>query len=291
MSFAPAHVLQQPKQRLSFSALFSIGLHTFVLFGITFVVPNLKNIPIVSQPLEVVLVNSKSGNRPNSATAYAQNNLDAGGNTDDEHRSKTPFPVLGDGKRFTPEQVAQHLRQLEQETKRLLTRSKSDYSVAQNKTRKQQRENSGTNGQDLIKRSLEIARLEAQINKTLDMYEKLPRRKFIGSRTQEYRFAQYVEDWRSKVERIGNMNYPEMARRDKIYGKLALTVSIRADGSVESIEINRPSGQRILDASAIRIVKLAAPYAPFPPDIRKDTDIISITRTWIFTSTDKLESE
>jgi len=100
-----------------------------------------------------------------------------------------------------------------------------------------------------------------------------------------------VEDWRAKVERIGNLNYPEIARRDKIYGKLALTVSIRADGSVESIEVNRPSGQRILDASAIRIVKLSTPFAPFPPDIRKDTDILSITRTWIFTSTDKLESE
>jgi protein TonB len=163
--------------------------------------------------------------------------------------------------------------------------------VAENKTQKQQHKNSGSDGQDLVKRSLEIARLEAQINKSLDMYEKLPRRKFIGARTQEYRFAQYVEDWRAKVERIGNLNYPEMARRDKIYGKLALTVSIRADGSVESIEVNRPSGQRILDASAVRIVKLSAPFAPFPPDIRKDTDIISITRTWIFTSTDKLESE
>ena len=291
MSFAAANVLQQPTPRLSFSALLSIGLHVFALFGITFVVPDIKNIPVVSQPLEVVLVNSKSGNRPSGATAYAQNNLDGGGNTDDEHRARTPFPVLGDGKHFTPEQTMRHLRQLEQETKRLLTRRKSDYSVAQNKTRKQQRENSGSNGQDLVKRSLEIARLEAQINKSLDMYEKLPRRKFIGSRTQEYRLAQYVEDWRSKVERIGNLNYPEMARREKIYGKLALTVSIRADGSVESIEINRPSGQRILDASAVRIVKLAAPFAPFPPDIRKDTDIISITRTWIFTSTDKLESE
>ena len=142
-----------------------------------------------------------------------------------------------------------------------------------------------------MQRSLEIARLEAQISKSLDMYEKMPKRRFIGARTQEYRFAQYVEDWRAKVERIGNLNYPEIARSQKIFGKLTLTVSIRADGSVESIEINRPSGQRILDASAIRIVKLAAPFPPFPPDIRKDTDILSITRTWMFTSTDKLESE
>ncbi|MDO8988194.1 MAG: energy transducer TonB [Sideroxyarcus sp.] len=291
MKFPAARALRQPKQRLSFSVLFSFGLHTFVLFGIGFVVPDWKNIPVISQPLEVTLVNSKSSNRPNKATAYAQSNLDGGGNTEEEHRAKTPFPVLGDGKRFTPEQTAQRLRQLEQETKRLLTRSKSDYFVAENKTQKQQRENSGTNGRDLVQRSLEIARLEAQINKSLDMYEKLPRRKFIGARTQEYRFAQYVEDWRAKVERIGNLNYPEVARRDKIYGKLALTVSIRADGSVESIEVNRPSGQRILDASAIRIVKLSAPFPPFPPEIRKDTDVLSITRTWIFTSTDKLESE
>ena len=291
MKYPSANILQQPKQRLSFSVLFSFSLHAFVLFGISLVVPDWKNIPIVSQPLEVVLVNSKSGNRPNGATAYAQSNLDGGGNTEDDQRAKTPFPVLGEGKRFTLEQTTQHLRQLEQETKRLLTRRKSDYSVAENKTQKQQHKNSGANGQDLVKRSLEIARLEAQINKSLDMYEKLPRRKFIGARTQEYRFAQYVEDWRAKVERIGNLNYPEMARRDKIYGKLALTVSIRSDGSVESIEVNRPSGQRILDASAVRIVKLSAPFAPFPPDIRKDTDIISITRTWIFTSTDKLESE
>jgi protein TonB len=291
MKFPAASALRQPKQRLSFSVLFSFGLHTFVLFGIGFVVPDWKNIPVISQPLEVTLVNSKSSNRPNKATAYAQSNLDGGGNTEEEHRAKTPFPVLGDGKRFTPEQTAQRLRQLEQETKRLLTRSKSDYFVAENKTQKQQRENSGTNGRDLVQRSLEIARLEAQINKSLEMYEKLPRRKFIGARTQEYRFAQYVEDWRAKVERIGNLNYPEVARRQKIYGKLALTVSIRADGSVESIEVNRPSGQRILDASAIRIVKLSAPFPPFPPEIRKDTDVLSITRTWIFTSTDKLESE
>jgi protein TonB len=291
MKFPSASVLQQPKPRLSLSMAFSFGLHTFVLFGIAFVVPASRHFPAVNQPLEVTLVNSKSGNRPNNATAYAQNNLEGGGNTDEEHRTKTPFPVLGDGKRFTPEQAAQRVRQLEQETKRLLTRNKSDYSVAENKTQKQQRENSGANGRDLVKRSLEIARLEAQINKSMDMYEKLPRRKFIGARTQEYRFAQYVEDWRAKVERIGNLNYPEIARREKIYGKLALTVSIRSDGSVESIEVNRPSGQRILDASAIRIVKLATPFAPFPPDIRKDTDILSITRTWIFTSTDKLESE
>ena len=140
MKYQPANVLQQPKQRLSLSMAFSFGLHAFVLFGIAFVVPLSKNIPIASQPLEVTLVNSKSSNRPSNATAYAQNNLEGGGNTEDDRRAKTPFPVLGEGKHYTPEQAAKRLRQLEQETKRLLTRNKSDYSVAQNKTQNQQKD-------------------------------------------------------------------------------------------------------------------------------------------------------
>jgi periplasmic protein TonB len=284
------NVLQQSGQRLTFSVLLSFALHTFFLFGITFVVPNSKNTPTLSQPLEVVLVNSKSSRRPNNATAYAQNNLDGGGNTEDDRHAKTPFPVLGDAQHFTPEQTAQRLRQTQQESQRLLTRNKSDFSVAQNKTQQQNQDSSNAEGHDLVQRSLEIVRLEAQINKNLSMYEKMPKRKFIGARTQEYRYAQYVEDWRAKVERIGNLNYPEIARTQKIYGSLTLTVSIRSNGSVEDIEINRSSGQRILDASAVRIVKLSAPFPPFPPDIAKDTDILSITRTWTFTSSDKLES-
>lgn len=284
------NALQLLRRRMTFAVVFSVALHAFVLFGITFVLPDPKEPLIISQPLEVVLVNSKSRNRPNKATAYAQSNLDGGGNIEEDRRAKTPFPVLGDAQRFTPEQTTQRQRQLEEETKRLLTRTKGGYSVAEEKDQQHQTSDND-NGQDLVQRSLEIARLEAQISKRLDMYEKMPKRKFIGARTQEYRYAQYVEDWRAKVERIGNLNYPEMARREKIYGKLTLTVSIRSDGSVESIEISRPSGQRILDASAIRIVKLASPYPPFPPDISRETDILSITRTWIFTSTDQLESE
>ncbi|MBW8079064.1 MAG: TonB family protein, partial [Gallionella sp.] len=94
-----------------------------------------------------------------------------------------------------------------------------------------------------------------------------------------------------KVERIGNLNYPEQARREQIYGKLQLSVSIKADGTIESVEVSRSSGQRILDAAAMRIVRLAAPYPPLPADIRRDTDILTITRTWTFTPSDKLESE
>jgi len=279
------------KQPLAAALVFSLALHAFALFGIGFVLPDPRKAADLPQPLQVVLVNSKSRARPAKADALAQHNLDGGGNTPEERRAKNPLPALKDGKQFTPEQAARRQQQLEQESKRLLTQIKSTHSVVQENNRQQQQESERMSGEDLVQRSLEIARLEAEIHKNLDTYQKMPRRKFIGARTQEFRFAQYVEDWRIKVERIGNLNYPEQARQQKIFGSLQLTVAIRADGSVENVEVSHSSGQRILDAAAQRIVKLAAPFAPLPPDIRRDTDILSITRTWTFTQSDKLESE
>ena len=279
------------KQPLAAALAFSLVLHVFALFGIGYVLPDPRHAANLLKPLEVVLVNSKSKSRPAKADALAQSNLDGGGNTPENRRAKSPLPTLADDRQFTPEQAARRVQQLEQEAIRLLALIKSTHSVAQEKTQKQQPTSERVSGEDLVQRSLAIARLEAQISKDFDAYQKIPRRKFIGARTQEYRFAQYIEDWRIKVERIGNLNYPEAARQKKIYGNLQLTVSIRADGSVESVEVSRPSGHRILDAAAMRIVKLAAPYAPLPPDIRRDTDILSITRTWTFTQADQLQSE
>jgi protein TonB len=279
------------KQPIGRSVAFSLCLHAFVLFGIGFVLPNPRNNQNLLQPLEVVLVNSKSRSQPVKADALAQNSLDGGGNTADNKRASTPLPNLSDDKQFTPEQSTQRLQKLEQQVKKLMTQAKSMYSVTQEQAEKQKQDGSNMNGRDLVQRSLEIARLEAQINREFSAYQKLPQRKFIGARTQEYRYAQYIEDWRIKVERIGNLNYPVQARQQKIFGKLQLTVSIRSNGTLESVEVSKSSGQRILDAAAVRIVKLAAPYAPFPDDIRKDTDILSIVRTWHFTSADQLESE
>jgi protein TonB len=134
----------------------------------------------------------------------------------------------------------------------------------------------------------EMAQLQASISQQWDAYQKRPKRAFIGANVREYAFARYVEDWVTKVERIGNVNYPEAARRQGIYGSLRLTVSIFADGRIETVEVDHSSGSKILDTAAIRIVELAAPYAPFPDDMRKKADILSITRTWTFTRSDRL---
>jgi len=144
-------------------------------------------------------------------------------------------------------------------------------------------------GRDLLDSAAAVARIEAQIDRDLKELAKRPRKKFIGARAQEYRFAQYVEDWRQKVERIGTLNYPEAAR-GRLYGSLLLSVTIRSDGTVERVGVHRSSGHKVLDDAALRIVKMAAPYSPFPPDIRKDYDVIEITRTWTFTNSDQVRA-
>jgi len=133
---------------------------------------------------------------------------------------------------------------------------------------------------------LRIAQLEAQIAKEWDEYQKLPRRKFIGARTEGVVYAEYVDQWRQRIEKIGTQYFPEEARRRKLFASLVMTVHIRADGSVEKVEIDRSSGYRLLDAAARRAVDLAGPFPPFPPAVRKDWDILSISRTFSYTRSD-----
>ena len=135
---------------------------------------------------------------------------------------------------------------------------------------------------ELINRSMELASLDQQLRQSMQAYSQRPRQAFISARTQEFKYASYMNEWVSKVERVGNLNYPDAARRQNITGSLMLQVSINPDGSVRNIRLLRPSGQKVLDDAAIRIVQLAAPFAPLPPEISKDTDILHITRTWEF---------
>ena len=139
----------------------------------------------------------------------------------------------------------------------------------------------------LASRGQELARLNAKLVEDTAAFANRPRRKAISASTQEYKYASYLETWRRKVEAIGNLNYPEEARRRKLYGNLILQVGVRADGSLEEVRVLRSSGSTILDEAAVRIVHLAAPFAPFPPDIRRETDFLDITRTWQFLSNNR----
>lgn len=142
----------------------------------------------------------------------------------------------------------------------------------------------------LIASSMEMASLNAELEQRLEAMAKRPRRKYISARTKEYKYAAYLEAWRSKVERVGNLNYPDSARRANLSGSLLLDVALNPDGSVSEITVRRSSGHQLLDEAAINIVRLAAPYAPFPPDIRKEVDVLHITRTWQFLNSDRFSA-
>lgn len=278
--------------RMQVAVAVSVVFHAFLIFGVSFKLPDMPN--LANQPLEVTLVNAKTQARPLKADALAQASLDGGGNTDARRRARSPLPVPREARPEADLSMAQkRVEQLEREAKQLMTQPRSRTAVAAaSETPQPQAETQvAPNAADIMNRSLEIARLEASIAREWESYQQRPRRRFIGARTREYRFARYIEDWRVKMERIGELNYPQAARDQRLYGSLVVTVSIKADGSLERVDINRPSGQRILDAAALRIVQLAAPFAPFPADISKDTDILSITRTWIFTRSDQFVAE
>jgi protein TonB len=138
----------------------------------------------------------------------------------------------------------------------------------------------------LLERSREkIARMSAEINRMKKTYHVTPKRTYVrGANAREYRFASYLDAWRAKVERIGNLNYPEAALREKLDGNLLLDVAINPDGSLKDIRVLKSSGHKILDEAARRIVRLAAPYPPLSDDIKQDTDILHIPRVWNFRS-------
>lgn len=242
--------------------------------------------------LDIVLVNAKSAKKPTNPQALAQANLDGGGNTDENRRIKTPLPPTPQQTTGTEiERMQRRMRELDAAQQKMLTEAKTARAVAAARNAAEQPTPvTGVSGLDLAESARAMARLEGEISKSVDEYNKRPRKRFIGARTEEYRFAQYIEDWRRKVERIGTLNYPEAAR-GKLYGSLVLTVSINHDGSLNRVDINRSSGYRVLDDAAKRIVEMASPYSPFPPDIRRDTDILEITRTWYFTQGDQVTAK
>ena len=281
----------EPANRGFTLALIASLVFHAVLLSIHFKLPE-KVERVTKETLEVVLVNAKSARKPDKAQARAQANLDGGGNTDENRRAKTPLPAsqqVQPGDNLVEAQ--RRVQELEVQQQKLLTQAKGKKAIqAETRRSEEQPEQSSVRGLDLAQSALAIARMEAQIERQIEEYNKRPRKKFIGARTEEYAAAQYLEDWRLKVERVGNLNYPEAAK-GRLYGNLLLYVEIKADGQLERVEVQRSSGHKILDEAALRIVRMAAPYGNFPAELKRQTDIVAFARTWVFTRADRLTSE
>ncbi len=313
-------LLIKPTGAVAVAIWVSIFVHA-IIFSIQFQ-PELKKFRDSMPTLEVMLVNAKTLEAPKKADVLAQSNLDRGGNTDADKKMKTALPSPSkEVQEVTMEQVAaaqtsaksaklkaeqalekKRVEELEKQAQALMTQIRSLHKIDANATQlaaatdpeqgeQQVKLNKVLDKQALVASSKEMDRLEALIAKQQEEYQKRPRKKFMGARAEEYRFAMYIEYWRQQVERIGNLNYPEAAKNQKMYGQLQMTLEIKSDGSIVSMTINHSSGHQVLDDAAKRIVRLAAPFKPFPDEIKKDTDVLSITRTWTFTQQDALSTE
>ncbi len=273
---------------MALALLASAAVHGMVLSTqFVHVNPHLFEDP--NLPMEVVLVNAKTAESPLNPDALAQVNLAGGGNTDEDRRLKSPLPASPKSQTGSEEAALQaKVATLERQAKTLLTQLKTDGQLQNPPPATPAPPRPTPDASQLDAQAREMAQLQARISQQWDEYQKRPKRAFVGANVKEYAFARYVEDWVAKVERIGNVNYPEAARRQGIYGSLRLTVSIYSDGRIESIDVDRSSGSKILDTAAIKIVELSAPFAPFPAEMRKKVDILGITRTWTFTRSDQL---
>jgi protein TonB len=281
--------LDSQSRLLAVSVAVSILFHA-ILLTLHFRYPDSLVWKSTDQPLEVMLVNSKSRDKPERAKALAQANLDGGGNTDERRRASSPLPVTNPknpGRDLAEAQRRQRELEAQQQQLLAMTRDRGAKLPAEVQRQTPVEDQSDANGRDLADRTLAMLALQAKIDRQTQAYQQRPRKRFLGANTREYRFAQYEEDWRHKIEQVGTVNYPAEAR-GKLYGVLQLTVTIRPDGSVESVELNKSSGLKVLDSAAFRIVQLAGPFAAFPPEIRKDVDLLVITRTWFFAQGDKI---
>jgi len=268
------------KNRMLVTALgVSLAVHALAL-AVRFVDPARLRLRSTDPSLEIILVNARSLVRPSQPEAYAQANLDGGGANDAGRRS-SPLPNLmqqRDGE--TLEKAQARAERPKQQLQKLAVRDSGELSVTSTERPAPADVAAGGTADSTLD---VLARMQAEISKRISDYQKRPRRHHFMPSTSEYRYARYVEDWRAWVERIGNEHYPEEAR-GRVYGALRMTVVVGADGRLVQAVIEEPSGSAVLDRAARHIVKLAAPFPPFPPEIARDTDILEITRTWIFTN-------
>lgn len=282
-----------PADRLGLTLFFSAVLHGILILGIVF--SNTEPPKTQSSPtLEITLAQTSSRQHPDEADYLAQTNQDGSGNVQKRVRPASPRsaplsePMPGQSERFSLPHLAAPA-QSERNVEVLATEQAAEQTVSIERE-KTQPQSEIPSAAELMQRSKEIAKLSADLSDSLQAYTRRPRQRYISARSQSFRDAAYLEAWRDKIERIGNLNYPEEAKRQSLSGSLILDVALNADGTVNTIELRHSSGYKLLDDAAIRIVRLAAPFAPFSEEMRKDTDILHITRTWQFLNDNSFSS-
>jgi protein TonB len=282
-----------PADRLSFTVFLALAIHAAIILGVTFTFAERQP---STHTMEVTLAQHMSKSRPDKADFIAQFNQ-AGSGTLDE-AALTTAPTRAEFHDTVIRETASQA-QLAAAPKVDQSRPTIVTSTAKSATKASvvvpldapTPDTSPANQKTLLQRSLAIASLEARLDAQRQVYAKRPRIKRLNSlSTAASADAFYLNSWRRKIEKIGNLNYPAEARRDRLYGSLRLLVSILPDGTLKEVKLLESSGHEVLDNAAINIVRLAAPFAPFPDELRATTDQLEIIRTWQFRKNSSLRS-
>jgi protein TonB len=266
--------------RFTLTLFFAVVLHAMIILGITFGTPDADPPDKTLPTLDITVANRKTP-PPDEADYLAQTSQDGGGNVTEKVRPQQAIPEQAPA-------VAQ--QQPAPAPTEVVTTDASVTKIRQEDTATPETERKDPTASELIERSMEMVNLSEEINQSMQAYAKRPKQVYVSARTQEFKYANYMAEWVRKVERVGNLNYPNAARREGVSGKLLLDVALNPDGSVRNITVLKTSGHAAIDEAAIRIVNLAAPYPPFSPEISKEADILHITRTWEFSTSHHLKS-
>jgi protein TonB len=281
----------RPADRLGFTLMIAALVHLALILGVGFTYVKPEKI---SQTLEITLAPFKSDTKPKDADFLAQENQQGSGTLDKKAVPKTteiaPYQDTKINK-VTPPPAAKPVVKQEAPKTAVATKAQAPQkTVAKRDEVKPEEAKKAAPTFDSAQLNSEIASLEAELADEQQAYAKRPKiHRLSAASTMRDKGAWYKEDWRKKIERIGNLNYPEEARRQQIYGSLRMMVSINRDGSLYEVLVLESSGQPLLDQAAQRIVRLAAPFAPFSGDLA-DIDRLEIIRTWKFARGDKLSS-
>lgn len=283
------------RDKLVFTIFVALVVHVVVVLGISFSAYGRFH---ARPTIEVTLAQHIDKKAPEKADYLAQFDQQASGTLDKKAELTTDRRAdFADTtiREVTPDKPKQKaFKQPNKNSQVITTQRETQNKIAQDEKKKKDEpivETAGDEEEETLSND-EIASLQAKLAQQRQAYAKRPRIKTLTSvATRASVDAEYLNLWQEKIELIGNINYPQEARRKKIYGQLRLVVSLLPDGSIHNIEILQSSGQRILDDAAIRIVRMAAPFAPFPPALRKDVDRLEIIRTWKFEKGDKMTSQ
>lgn len=269
------------RERLSATLVLSLLLHGMLVLGVGFA---LEDAAPVMPTLDVILTETTSPLTQAQADFLAQASNQGGGEHErttrprDAQTGHSPQPEAG----VAPIELrAQSPDAAPPPLARVVASTRGEEPLPTPDATPQSDPSALPRGPERIERDLEMARLAAEIHLRSERYARRPKRKFVSASTQEYAYATYLRSWVDRVERIGNLNYPDEARRRRLSGELVISIAIRRDGSVERSEIIRSSGTRLLDDAALRIARLAEPYPPLP-QTDENIDVLHVTRTWQF---------